>query len=95
MLAAQTGGQVLEGNNDLASLIDRCIADAKAYYVLTFHPGPAAHANEYRSLAVEVDKPGLKARTRTGYYAQASTMRAQWQRNVPLQSVEESKGPQF
>jgi len=95
VLAAQTGGQVLEGNNDLASLIDRCIADAKAYYVLTFHPGPAAHANEYRSLAVEVDKPGLKARTRTGYYAQASTMRAQWQRNVPLQSVEESKGPQF
>ena len=95
VLAAQTGGQVLEGNNDLAGLIDRCIADAKAYYVLTFHPGPAAHANEYHSLAVEVDKPGLKVRTRTGYYAQATMTRAQWQRNVPFQSVEESKEPRF
>jgi len=95
VLAAQTGGQVLEGNNDLAGLIDRCIADAKAYYVLTFHPGPAAHPNEYHSLAVQVDKPGLKVRTRTGYYAQATMMRAQWQRNIPFQSVEDSKGPQF
>jgi VWFA-related protein len=70
VLATQSGGQVLYGNNDLAGLIDRCVADAKSYYVLTFNAPPAAHANEYHGLEVAIDKPGLTARTRTGFYAQ-------------------------
>lgn len=70
VLATQTGGQALAGNNDLASLIHRCVADANAYYVLTFNPPGAAHPNEYHGIEVRVDKPGLTARTRTGYYAQ-------------------------
>jgi VWFA-related protein len=70
VLITQTGGQVLEGSSDLASQIERCIADAKTYYVLTYNPPPAAHSNEYHSIEVKVDKPGLKARTRTGYYSQ-------------------------
>ena len=73
VLATQTGGQVLAGNNDLASLIDRCVADASAYYVLNYVPPTAAHPNEYHGVEVQVDKPGLTARTRTGYYAQPPT----------------------
>jgi VWFA-related protein len=68
VLATQTGGQVLMGSNDLGGLIDRCIADAKADYVLTFTPPPAAHPTEYHAIHVQLDKPGLKARTRSGYY---------------------------
>jgi VWFA-related protein len=85
VLATQSGGQVFFGNNDLAGLIDRCVADAKAYYVLTFNPPPAAHPDEYHALEVEVDKPGLKARTRTGYYAQPS---AQGVQSFPESSLE-------
>jgi VWFA-related protein len=70
VLATQSGGQVLFGNNDLASLIDRCMTDVKTYYVLTYNQPPAAHADEYHGIEVKVDRPGLKARTRTGYYAQ-------------------------
>jgi len=70
VLATQTGGQVLAGNNDLASLIGQCTQDANAYYVLTFAQPPAEHANEYHEVEVRVGKPGLTARTRTGYYAQ-------------------------
>jgi VWFA-related protein len=70
VLATQSGGQVFYGNNDLGGLISKCIADANAYYVLTFNPPVATRANEYRSIEVQVDKPGMKARTRTGYYAQ-------------------------
>jgi VWFA-related protein len=70
VLATQSGGQVLYGSNDLASLIDRCIADAKTYYVLTYNPPPAAHPDEYHGIEVKVDRPGLTARTRTGYYSQ-------------------------
>jgi VWFA-related protein len=70
VLAVQSGGQVLFGSNDLATLIDQCVADASAYYVLSFKPPVAAHPNEYHDLTIQIDKPGLKARTRTGYYAQ-------------------------
>ena len=70
VLATQTGGQVLMGVHDLASLIERCITDAKTYYVLTYNPPPAAHPDEYHSIEVKVDRPGLKARTRMGYYSQ-------------------------
>ena len=70
VLVTQTGGQVLFGSNDIASMIDRCAADADAYYVLSFNAPPASHPNEYHGIEVQIGKPGLKARTRTGYYAQ-------------------------
>jgi len=70
VLATQTGGQVLMGIRDLASLIDRCVTDAKTYYVLTYNPPPAAHPNEYHDIVIKVDRPGLTARTRIGYYSQ-------------------------
>jgi VWFA-related protein len=70
VLVTQTGGQVLMGSSDLASQIERCVTDAKTYYVLTYNQPPAAHPDEYHGIEVKVDKPGLKARTRTGYYSQ-------------------------
>jgi VWFA-related protein len=70
VLSTQTGGQVLTGSSDLPELINRCIADAHNYYQLTFIPPFATHPNEYHNIEVVVGKPGLKARTRTGYYAQ-------------------------
>jgi VWFA-related protein len=70
VLAKQTGGLVFSGNNDIASLIDRCVADANADYVLSFNPPPGSHSNEYHSIEIRIHKPELRARTRTGYYAQ-------------------------
>lgn len=70
VLATQSGGRVLNSSNDVAGLLASCVTDAKAYYTLTFDAPRADHANEYHSLDVTVAKPGLTARTRTGYYAQ-------------------------
>lgn len=70
VIAAQTGGKVLYGSNDLAKLIDQCLADAQASYVLTFDAPRSTTPNEYHSLDIKVSKPGLKVRTRTGYYTQ-------------------------
>ena len=70
VLVTQTGGQVLMGSSDLAEQIERCITDAKTYYVLTYNPPPAAHPSEYHGIEIKIDKPGLKARTRNGYYSQ-------------------------
>lgn len=91
VIATQTGGQVPYGGNDLAPIIDRCIADAQAYYVLTFNPPPAAHPNEYHGIEVTVDKPGLKVRTRSAYYTQPTASAMQSLLSVSLQTAKESK----
>jgi VWFA-related protein len=70
VLAVQSGGRVFNGSNDLTAAIANCAADADAFYVLSFDAARADQANEYHSLGVTVDKPGITARTRTGYYAQ-------------------------
>jgi VWFA-related protein len=70
VLAVQSGGQVFNSSNDVAGAIANCLADARAFYTLTFDAPRAEHPNEYHSLQVKVDKPKLKLRTRTGYYAQ-------------------------
>lgn len=69
-IAVQSGGRVFNGSNDIASEIAKAAADANDYYLLTFETARADGPNEYHSLEVKVDKPGLKTLTRTGYYAQ-------------------------
>jgi VWFA-related protein len=77
VLAQQSGGQVVwDTNGEVAPSINKFIQDAKAYYQLTFTPSPAAHPNEFHSIQVEVDKPGLKARTNTIFYAQPTIVAA-------------------
>ncbi len=85
VLSTQTGGLVLTGTRDLPDLINRSIEDARVYYRITFTAPPARHFDEYHSIEVVVDKPGLKARTRTGYYSQPP---AQGSPSLPKASVE-------
>ena len=74
VLAVQSGGLVLNQSNDLpavmATEISKASSDARSFYVLQFESAPAEKANEYHALQVKLDKPGLTARTRTGYYAE-------------------------
>jgi VWFA-related protein len=70
VLAVQSGGLALASSNDIVSLLDKCQADTEAYYELSFVPAVADHRDEYHNLLVQVAKPGLTARTRTGYYAE-------------------------
>ena len=70
VLATQSGGLAISGNSDVAGSLRHCIADADAFYQLTFDPPPAEMPNEYHHLDLLVAKPGLTARTRDGYYLQ-------------------------
>jgi hypothetical protein len=70
VLAVQSGGNIYGPDNDMKAQINRCVQDAHAFYTLSFDPPPAAHPNEYHDLKVLVAKPGLTARTSTGYYNQ-------------------------
>jgi hypothetical protein len=70
VLAIHSGGLVLNTAGDLIGQLNRCIVEAKAYYTLGFDPSRAEHTDEYHELEVKVSKPGMKARTNAGYYAQ-------------------------
>jgi VWFA-related protein len=70
IFALHSGGRAFSGSNDIAGELNDCIADASAYYTLSFTPPRADHPNEYHHLEIKIDKPGLKARTRSGYYLQ-------------------------
>jgi VWFA-related protein len=70
VLAVQSGGLALDPNGDMAALVSRCVADANEYYEVSFDVAPAENADEYHALEIKLDKPGLKARTRSAYYAE-------------------------
>jgi VWFA-related protein len=70
VLAAQSGGKVLNLSNDIAGSIADCLVDATVFYTLSFDSPVAGHPNEYHSLEVKIGKSGLTGRMRTGYYAQ-------------------------
>jgi VWFA-related protein len=69
VLSVQTGGLTFESDNDVARMIERCLADADFWYEVSFDPSPADKPNEYHHIEVRLDQPGLIARTRDGYYA--------------------------
>ncbi len=56
--------------HDVPGAIVLYLADARAFYTLSFKSAPAGNPNEYHELEVKVGTPGLSARTRTGYYVQ-------------------------
>ncbi len=68
VLAYQSGGLVLNSSNAVENEIAQCAADARSYYVLTIPAADAEGAVRYHALSVQVAKPGLAARTSTGYY---------------------------
>jgi len=69
VLAVQSGGLSIESDNDVAGNIQNCLTDVQSWYEITFDPLPADKPNEYHHIEIKLDKPGLIARTRTGYYA--------------------------
>lgn len=70
VLAVQSGGLVLNFNNDVAALIQKAIADNRYYYEIGFAPVPGERAGEYHHIEVKVNQRDLTARTRDGYYSQ-------------------------
>jgi VWFA-related protein len=72
VFAIHSGGRALDTTGNLPMLINSCVQEATAYYTLSFDPANAKHIDEYHEIAVRVDKPRLKARTSTGYYAEPS-----------------------
>jgi VWFA-related protein len=73
VFAVNSGGLALNSGNDLAELLQKCLSDTEAYYVISFEAPASGQRDEYHHLEILVAKPGLSARTRQNYYAQPAT----------------------
>ena len=70
VLALQSGGRIVDASGGFSGEIEKLAADANAFYTITFDPPRTDSPDEYHGLNVQIGKPGLEARTRTGYYDQ-------------------------
>jgi VWFA-related protein len=70
VLAVQSGGIVLNSSNDVAGEVNTCAQDGAAWYTISFVPHRAEKPDTWRFVNVKLDKPGLRVRTRLGYYAE-------------------------
>jgi VWFA-related protein len=70
VLAIESGGRVLDLSSDVVGQIESCVREADGFYTLSFDPSHADHTHEYHTLKVQIGRPGLTARTTTGYYDQ-------------------------
>ncbi|MDQ1591546.1 MAG: hypothetical protein QOG71_2173 [Pyrinomonadaceae bacterium] len=67
-LSQQTGGFLIKNNNDITGGIRRVVEDQKGYYLLGYRPEGATFDRRYHRISVKVKRPGLKVRTRTGFF---------------------------
>jgi len=70
VLVTNTGGKILGPDNDLTGQMNQCIADANAFYSLSFNPPQADHAGEFHQLSLAIDQAGALVRTNTAYYTE-------------------------
>ena len=69
VLAVQSGGLAMNSNGTTA-LLQQCVADLDNYYKISFDAPPAETPDTYHHLEIKMNKPGMVARTRDGYYAE-------------------------
>src|SRR5579872_1283657 len=68
VLAVQSGGEVPEPRNDMASEIASIVQSANPIYRISFNPSSANDPDEYHPLQVKVGRTDLRVRTNAGYY---------------------------
>lgn len=66
-LADDTGGFTIRNTNDLSAGVWRIAAESRVFYLLGFYPPEGKSPRQWRSLRVELKRPGLTVRARRGY----------------------------
>lgn len=71
-LAQQTGGFLVKNTNDISGAVRR-VLNEEGYYLIGYRPDEATFKAEgssrsFRKITVKAKRPGLRVRTRTGFY---------------------------
>lgn len=93
VLAIKSGGkgELPETNRDsiVTEVLDHFAADVNSFYEISFVPPKAKSADEFHELRVEVERPGLTARTMTGYYDEPEFSRLEQAKQAPAPALEQ------
>jgi VWFA-related protein len=71
-LSADTGGRTFYDTNDFSQAFQRIQADNSTYYLLGYSPSNTKSDGRFRRIRVEVNRPGVRAQARPGYFAPKS-----------------------
>jgi VWFA-related protein len=90
-LAQQTGGIPIRNTNDLSGGIRRVLDDQKGYYLIGYRPDestfdPKTGRRQFHKISIKVKRPGLRVRSRTGFYGVTDEQVAP-QRRTPAQAL--------
>ena len=83
-LAEETGGFLIEQTNNLTSAFRRIDEDNRFHYLLTYTPSNTAFDGRFRTIAVNVRRPGTQVFARKGYRAARSAPPAVVAYDVPV-----------
>jgi len=67
-IAEVTGGKAYYNTNDITGAFNKATGETRQYYMIGYYAEKADKV-KWHKLQVKLDKPGLEARTRTGYMA--------------------------
>jgi VWFA-related protein len=82
-LAQQTGGFAVFNTNDLNIGIAEALYDQQSYYLLGFDPEDEKFDRRHHSIKLKVKRPGLKVRTRSGFFGVDESERERERREQP------------
>jgi VWFA-related protein len=73
-LAEETGGVAYVNSNDIGGGVRRALEDQRGYYLIGYRPDdgtfdPTTGRMRYHRLTLNVTRPGLKVRTRRGFFS--------------------------
>ncbi len=77
LLAGATGGKAYYNRNDIDGAVRSAIDDSRVSYVLGYYPAHGKWDGRFVDLKVKVNRPGVRVRSRKGYYAGAEPQRAE------------------
>ena len=69
VLARETDGRTIMNSNDLRPGLDQMLRDSSAYYLLGYSSSQAPIDGKYHEIEVRVQRDGVDARHRQGYWA--------------------------
>lgn len=87
VLAADTGGRMFYGNNDLAGFADQAVGSLEGTYYATYVPTNRHFDGHYRKISIRSLRAGVVVHTRAGYFAVEV-------REIPLEAKVSEPRPQ-
>ncbi len=92
-IAQDTGGLAIADTNDLGLGLGRVVEELGQYYEVVYAPPNPVPDGRFRRIEAKVSRPGVRVRTRAGYFATPATAPGLLAYEMPLLAALGAKAP--